>query len=346
MSTVTQTALVRAFAPPTLRQPLCYEEMNEELVRTADVVETCLHRCTNDLPPRVAMANEVIQKLSDAMTPENVTECKRFIRHSVWFLRLAVTNDGEMLATPELKKAVGDLRTASLDGSWAREMRSHPSQRFTTEARPRTSDIPNFDYVHENFLRGGQPDCDGVDWLRSQGVQATIDLRGDDRDNQWFPPAWENLKRFKIDVGDFKAPTFEQVNQFIELVDNPENQPVYVHCKAGIGRTGVMTACWRIAHGATADEALAAEAIHSHHGCLAQEEFVRDYEKHLKGELEAEPAKPEGPPREPEDPWPMLEAYWRVVNGEPASEAIANARIADPDDFESVHELAALWNRG
>ena len=344
MSTVTRSAPLRS-TPPTLREPLTYQEMNRELIQSADRVELQLHQSLTDLPPRVAMANDLVQKLTEAVNPDNVTECKRFIRHSVWFLRLAVTEESSVEASQDLRKAVGDLRTASLDGSWTREMRSPPSRRFTTEARPRTSDIPNFDYVHENFLRGGQPDCDGVDWLENQGVKIAIDLRGDDRDNQWFPPAWsDNIKRYEIDVKDFCAPTFEQVDRFIELIDKADNQPVYVHCKAGIGRTGVMTACWRIAHGATADEALEAESIHSHHGCLAQEDFVRDYEKHLMGQLESEPAQPSGPPREPADPWPMLEAYWRVVNGESAENAIANAGLNDPDDFESVEELAHLWS--
>jgi protein tyrosine/serine phosphatase len=46
------------------------------------------------------------------------------------------------------------------------------------------------------------------------------------------------------------------VTQFLELVNDPGNQPVFVHCKGGRHRTGVMTAVYRMtADGWTADKA-------------------------------------------------------------------------------------------
>jgi protein tyrosine/serine phosphatase len=43
-----------------------------------------------------------------------------------------------------------------------------------------------------------------------------------------------------------KAPTDAQVAQFFEIVNNPANQPVFVHCAGGRHRTGTMTALYRI----------------------------------------------------------------------------------------------------
>jgi protein tyrosine/serine phosphatase len=52
------------------------------------------------------------------------------------------------------------------------------------------------------------------------------------------------------------APTAEQIATFLQLVNDPANQPVYVHCAGGRHRTGVMTAIYRMSgEGWTADKA-------------------------------------------------------------------------------------------
>jgi protein tyrosine/serine phosphatase len=38
------------------------------------------------------------------------------------------------------------------------------------------------------------------------------------------------------------------VKQFLSIVNDPERQPVYVHCQGGQHRTGVMTAVYRMAN--------------------------------------------------------------------------------------------------
>jgi protein tyrosine/serine phosphatase len=51
-------------------------------------------------------------------------------------------------------------------------------------------------------------------------------------------------------------PSPETVARFLKLVDDPANQPVYVHCVGGHHRTGVMTAVYRMAQdGWNADRA-------------------------------------------------------------------------------------------
>ena len=52
------------------------------------------------------------------------------------------------------------------------------------------------------------------------------------------------------------APTAAQLSEFLRIVNDPVNQPVYVHCVGGRHRTGVMTATYRMTHeGWTADQA-------------------------------------------------------------------------------------------
>lgn len=153
--------------------------------------------------------------------------------------------------------------------------------------RPRMDDIPNFDMVSEIFLRGGQPSAAGLNWLRMYGVSTIIDLRGSDRENQWHMPDCRQLcldgseMHFcNIAIEDFCTPTLEQVQQFVGLVNRMQKsrKVVFVHCKAGIGRTGTMIACWRVAAGADVDEALGKERLYSEGGGgLRQENFVREF---------------------------------------------------------------------
>lgn len=160
--------------------------------------------------------------------------------------------------------------------------------------RPRMDDIPNFAVVNQRILRGGQPSSRGLEWLANYGVSLVIDLRGSDRQNQWEMPKCrlftvsggdkelrkEPMRICNIPIEDFQTPTLEQVFEFVELlrVVSAEKGVVFVHCKAGIGRTGTMIACWRIFHGENANSALAEETLYSEGGGgLRQEAFVRQF---------------------------------------------------------------------
>ena len=224
------------------------------------------------------------QEVSRMVDGHDSVEAKREIRQKLGQFRRSFAQQPS-LAAPEIRHDYEKLRNLTLDNTVERLEKggsSYPGATFVVP--PPATDIPNFQAVDETYLRGGQPDQDGLVWLAEHGVKTRVDLRGDDRLNQWNPPAWNprSLKTFEIDVRDFEAPTLEMVEKFLQVVDAPENQPVFVHCKAGIGRTGVMTACRNIAHGMTADQALALESINSYHGNLKQEAFVRQFEVYWK----------------------------------------------------------------
>jgi protein tyrosine phosphatase (PTP) superfamily phosphohydrolase (DUF442 family) len=232
-----------------------------------------LKQCVEPYPSSQQSMKKIEQACGGLEQGDSV-ELKRDIREQLWELRQAIPEN----APRDVRAQYEKLRNLALDNSAERLAKGGKQ----TAIRPEPSAIPNFQKINDTFLRGGQPDQDGVNWLFENGVNTVVDLRGDDRDNQWAPPRWNPMKTFEIDIADFGTPKFDAVEDFIQKVDDPKNQPVFVHCKAGVGRTGLMTACWNVAHGMSSEEALSEERINSYHGSLDQEEFVREFEEHWK----------------------------------------------------------------
>ena len=64
------------------------------------------------------------------------------------------------------------------------------------------------------------------------------------------------MKFHRIPMTTRQAPTAQQMSEFLKLVNDPANQPVYVHCAGGRHRTGVMTAVYRMTNdGWTSEQA-------------------------------------------------------------------------------------------
>jgi protein tyrosine/serine phosphatase len=116
--------------------------------------------------------------------------------------------------------------------------------------------IDNFGTVNERYYRGAQPTGRAYADLAAAGVKLVIDLQeaGDPSEPELVERA--GMKYVRIPMNTRIAPTTEQVATFLQLVNDPANQPVYVHCAGGRHRTGVMTAVYRMSlDGWTADRA-------------------------------------------------------------------------------------------
>ena len=107
--------------------------------------------------------------------------------------------------------------------------------------------IDNFGRINEHYYRGALPDAQDLADLARLGVKTTIDLTngdGDSREQQLAEAA--GIKFVKIAMNTRVVPTLEQIQTFLSIVNDPANQPVYVHCVGGKHRTGVMTAIYRM----------------------------------------------------------------------------------------------------
>jgi protein tyrosine/serine phosphatase len=66
------------------------------------------------------------------------------------------------------------------------------------------------------------------------------------------------MKFYSIPMTKSYPPSEFTIQRFLQVVNDPANQPVFVHCKGGRIRTGVTTAVYRITHdGWTPDQAYA-----------------------------------------------------------------------------------------
>lgn len=121
--------------------------------------------------------------------------------------------------------------------------------------------IENFGQVSETYYRGAQPSGQDYDRLRALGVTTVIDLQKDFA-QQPFARTEEadvraaGMQFYRIPMTTRVPPTEEQLALFLSIVNDPAQQPVYVHCKGGRHRTGVMTAAYRMTQqGWSADDA-------------------------------------------------------------------------------------------
>jgi tyrosine-protein phosphatase SIW14 len=116
--------------------------------------------------------------------------------------------------------------------------------------------IDNFGQINANYYRGAQPDADDYADLAALGVKTVIDLQQDGRASEERFVKAAGMKFYRIPMTVHVPPTGEELASFLRIVNDPANQPVYVHCAGGRHRTGVMTAVYRMTRdGWTADQA-------------------------------------------------------------------------------------------
>jgi protein tyrosine phosphatase (PTP) superfamily phosphohydrolase (DUF442 family) len=115
--------------------------------------------------------------------------------------------------------------------------------------------IANFAQVNEHYYRGSQPTGEQFAQLKQFGIKTVIDLREDYKKDEEASVRDLGMHFFRIPLKTRVAATEEQTAYFLDIVNDPKNWPVYVHCKGGRHRTGAMTGIYRITHdGWTADQ--------------------------------------------------------------------------------------------
>lgn len=156
----------------------------------------------------------------------------------------------------------------------------------TLSVAQKTSDanfkgVPNFHQVNAGIFRGGQPEKGTLPRLKQIGIKTIINLRDDDeraRDEAVEAQA-EGLRYFNIPFARFDRPSDKEIDDVMKVINSPDNQPIFIHCKRGADRTGTVIAIFRIEHDGWTSEQAKAEANRYGLGFwqVKMKDYIRDY---------------------------------------------------------------------
>jgi tyrosine-protein phosphatase SIW14 len=146
--------------------------------------------------------------------------------------------------------------------------------------------LPNFHKVNEKLYRGGQPSKGAMKELAALGIKTVVNLRGEDEETraEALEARAAGLRYHSEPLPVYRRPNKRQVERVLSLIKDPQNWPVFVHCRHGEDRTGVIIAAYRISREGWSSEAARKEA--KRYGMsrfqFAMKDYINDYARDYK----------------------------------------------------------------
>ena len=138
-------------------------------------------------------------------------------------------------------------------------------------------ELPRFQQVTDRLYRGGQPRDGGLRRLRELGVDTIVNLRGTSKTTKAEEAEARALgfNYFNVALPNWGRPQDSQVRRALFIIAAPQNGRVFVHCKDGVDRTGMIVALHRVTHQGwkTSDALAEAEDV----GMRRHQFWMRDY---------------------------------------------------------------------
>jgi len=126
---------------------------------------------------------------------------------------------------------------------WVSTLSAEPQSRPKNWAQPIScAAIKKFYRIDEKVYRSAQPDREGFEALRKQGIRNILNLRDHHSDDSKARGMGLNL--YRVEMGARKIKT-EDVVAALRIIKKSEG-PVVVHCWHGSDRTGAVIAMYRV----------------------------------------------------------------------------------------------------
>ena len=107
--------------------------------------------------------------------------------------------------------------------------------------------VSNAFQITDTLYRGAQPSEAGFRSLHEMGVKTVINLRKVHDDDDEVENVQLNGKLITIHIPMYAWDVTEkEILQFLEVVADESNHPIFFHCKHGSDRTGTMAAAYRL----------------------------------------------------------------------------------------------------
>lgn len=162
--------------------------------------------------------------------------------------------------------------------------------------------LPNFGEVTPTLFRGAQPSEEGLKTLAKMGVNIVVDARGDRTATEGKQVEQLGMRYVPI-PWHCSFPNDDIFAKFLKLMRDNGNKKVFVHCRLGDDRTGMMVAAYRMAsEGWSADEAMyemqqfGFSTFHQYLLCPRLASYEEAFPEHLKKNpaLSGQPAPEQG----------------------------------------------------
>lgn len=141
--------------------------------------------------------------------------------------------------------------------------------------------LSNMGKVAPGVYRGAQPESDGYETLKKMGIKTVINLRT--THSEKLDVEKSGMRSVEMPMGVLSDVKPDIINKIIDIMNDPKNQPVFVHCRQGQDRTGIVIAAYRMrVEGWSMAEAEGEMQDYGFNDIWTElKEFVRDYAKDL-----------------------------------------------------------------
>ena len=143
----------------------------------------------------------------------------------------------------------------------------------------------NFSWIIEKKLAGSAipTSKEEVDWVKQEGVKSIVTIREEPLEDEWV----KDVNYLHVHSNDMGVPEFDDLIKSVDFIHQriTNDEPVMVHCLAGLGRTGTILACYLIKYEEmSADDAIQ-KVRNERYGSIqsfSQEEIIFQFEKSVR----------------------------------------------------------------